>query len=75
MELKLFAIFASTMHLPVLLSAIRAVMESRSPQGATTRALRLTAFPYVAAPAYRVFGRSKFQGFVKLLREDKTGTD
>jgi cardiolipin synthase len=51
-DLKLFAMIASVMHLLGILSAIRAVMESRTPQGATAWALWLTAFPYVAVPAY-----------------------
>ena len=45
-------------------------MESRTPQGAIAWALGLVTFPYLAVPAYWVFGRSKFHGFVKLLRDD-----
>jgi len=43
-------------------------MESRTPQGAVAWTLGLITFPYLALPAYWIFGRSKFQGFVNLLR-------
>lgn len=74
MSLELFAVIASIMHLLGILSAVKAIMESRTPQGAIAWALGLVTFPYIAVPAYWVFGRSKFQGFVKLLREDKAET-
>jgi cardiolipin synthase len=74
MSLKLFAVIASIMHLLGILSAVKAIMESRTPQGAIAWALGLVTFPYIAVPAYWIFGRSKFQGFVKLLREDKAET-
>jgi cardiolipin synthase len=71
MNFELFAIIASILHLLGLVSAVKAIMESRTPQGAIAWALGLITFPYVAVPAYWVFGRSKFKGFVKLLREDR----
>jgi cardiolipin synthase len=36
--------------------------------------LGLITFPYVAVPAYWVFGRSKFRGFVALRRADLVKT-
>ncbi len=71
MSLGLFAVIAAILHILGILSAVRAIMESRTPQGATAWALGLITFPYIAVPAYWVFGRSKFNGFVKLLREDR----
>lgn len=71
MSLELFAVMAFIMHLLGILSAVKAIMESRTPQGAIAWALALVTFPYIAVPAYWVFGRSKFQGFVTLLRADK----
>jgi cardiolipin synthase len=49
-------------------------METRTPQGAVAWVLGLITFPYVAVPAYWVFGRSKFQGFVALRRADLVKT-
>ncbi len=52
MSLGLFAIIASVLHLLGILSAVKAIMESRTPQGAVAWALGLITFPYVAVPAY-----------------------
>jgi cardiolipin synthase len=45
-------------------SALHAVMTVRTPQGAIAWSVSLVTFPYVAVPAYWVFGRNKFQGYV-----------
>ncbi|HLJ73346.1 MAG TPA: cardiolipin synthase [Thermoanaerobaculia bacterium] len=47
-----------------ILSAIRAVMDARTPQGASAWAIALIAFPYVALPLFWVFGKRKFEGYV-----------
>ncbi len=49
-----------------LLSSIDAVMKDRTAQGAIAWAVSLNTFPYLAVPLYWIFGRSKFQGYVKL---------
>ena len=53
-----------------LLSAVHAVMSSRTPQGAIAWAVSLVTFPYVAVPAYWVLGRNKFKGYVLARQED-----
>jgi len=53
-----------------VLSALHAVMSTRTPQGAIAWAVSLVTFPYVAVPAYWVFGRNKFQGYVLARQED-----
>jgi len=47
-----------------IVSAIRAVMEARTPQGAIAWAVALVGFPYVALPLFWVFGKRKFEGYV-----------
>lgn len=47
-----------------VVSAIRAVMDSRTPQGAAAWAVALIAFPYLTLPLYWVFGKRKFEGYV-----------
>ena len=47
-----------------IVSAIRAVMDARTPQGAIAWAVALVAFPYVALPLFWVFGKRKFEGYV-----------
>jgi cardiolipin synthase len=51
-------------HLAGALSSVRAVMETRTAQGAIAWVVSLNTFPYLAVPAYWVFGRSKFSGYV-----------
>lgn len=57
----LFVLF----HIMGALSSVRAVMESRTPQGAIAWALSLNTFPYVAVPAYWVFGSFEFSDYVE----------
>src|SRR5438876_11230824 len=47
-----------------ILSAIRAVMDARTPQGAIAWAIALIAFPYLALPLFWIFGKRKFEGYV-----------
>jgi len=47
-----------------LLSAVHAIMSSRTPQGSIAWTVSLITFPYVAVPAYWVLGRNKFNGYV-----------
>ena len=47
-----------------IVSAVHAVMSTRTEQGAVAWAVSLVAFPYVAVPAYWVLGRSRFEGYV-----------
>ena len=58
-----------------VLSAVRAIMETRTAQGAIAWALALVALPIVAVPAYWIFGRSRFRGFVELRRADLLETE
>ncbi|CAN5868074.1 cardiolipin synthase [soil metagenome] len=45
-------------------------MEVRTSQGAVAWAVSLNTFPYVAVPAYWIFGSSKFNGYVTARRSD-----
>ena len=53
-----------------VLSAVHAVMSVRTPQGSIAWAVSLVTFPYVSVPAYWVFGRDKFQGYVLARRKE-----
>ncbi len=61
-------------HVLGFTSSIHAVMSTRTSQGAIAWAVSLNTFPYLAVPAYWVFGRSKFQGYVVARRntDDRT---
>ncbi len=65
------ALFVFLSHVVGALTSVNAVMEVRTSQGAIAWAVSLNTFPYVAVPAYWVFGRSEFKGYVPQLRADK----
>ncbi|MCP1327969.1 PLDc N-terminal domain-containing protein, partial [Halomonas sp. 707D4] len=51
-------------HLMGIVSAIMALMSSRTSQGAVAWIVSLMTFPYIALPAYWFFGRPRFYGYV-----------
>jgi cardiolipin synthase len=53
-----------------ILSAAHAVMNVRTPQGSIAWAVSLVTVPVAAVPAYWIFGRNKFQGYVLARRAD-----
>ena len=65
---RLTLAFVVIMHILGALTSIRAIMETRTSQGAIAWAVSLNTFPYIAVPAYWVLGESKFEGY-DLLRE------
>ena len=64
-HLALFvSLILSGLHLLGIFSAVHAIMASRTSQGAIAWGMALTTFPYLSLPAYWIFGRSRFQGYV-----------
>jgi len=57
------------------LTSVHAVMETRTSQGAIAWAVSLNSIPMVAVPAYLVFGRSKFNGYIKIRQAQADETD
>jgi cardiolipin synthase len=53
-----------------VMTAVHAVMSTRTPQGSIAWAVSLVTFPYISVPAYWIFGRNKFNGYV-LARQDQ----
>jgi len=51
-------------HVLGALSSINAVMHTRTPQGAIAWAVSLNTFPYIAVPAYWIFGASEFDDYI-----------
>ncbi|WP_438985588.1 cardiolipin synthase [Aequoribacter sp.] len=67
-----FSILAQVLALTVtvftllgVVSAIEAVMKTRTAQGAVAWVIVLLTFPYIAVPVYWIFGRTKFDGYVE----------
>ena len=61
-------LFALVCEIAGLLTAVHAIMAVRTSQGAIAWAISLITFPYLAIPAYWIFGRSKFNGYVTARR-------
>ena len=53
-----------------IISAINAVMSTRTPQGTIAWIIALIALPIVAVPVYWVLGRSRFKGYVKARQSE-----
>lgn len=52
-----------------ILTAVKAVMDVRTPQGTVAWAIFLITVPWFAVPAFWVFGKSKFEGYVGARRK------
>src|SRR4026207_1074760 len=65
----MITLFVIGSHLLGALTSIHAILGVRTSQGAVAWAVSLNTFPYVAVPAYWVFGRSNFEGYLVLRRK------
>ena len=52
------------LHIVGFLTSIKALLEPRTAQGTVAWAISLNTIPYFAIPAYWLFGRTKFSGYV-----------
>jgi cardiolipin synthase len=62
---EVIAIAVALLYLAAIVSAVEAVMESRTSQGAIAWAISLFTFPFLALPLYLVFGRNRFNGYLE----------
>lgn len=69
------SVFVVVAHLLGALTSVKAIMETRTSQGAVAWAVSLNTFPYVAVPAYWIFGQKSFVGYVKLRRSESSELD
>lgn len=68
-SLTLLGIVLITAEIIGVFTAIHAVMQPRSSQGATAWFIALITFPVVTVPVYAIFGRTRFVGYTEALRE------
>ena len=68
MENILIALFIALCHGLGLISAVHAVMSTRTSQGTIAWLASLLVCPYLAVPAYWILGRSRFHGYVTARR-------
>ncbi len=64
----MIALAVVVFHVLGFASSIHAVMSARTSQGSIAWAVVLNTFPYLGLPAYWVFGRSQFDGYVTARR-------
>jgi cardiolipin synthase len=57
-------------HVIGAFTSVHAIMATRTSQGAIAWAVSLNTLPYVAVPAYFVFGRNQFEGYAIARRKD-----
>jgi cardiolipin synthase len=56
-------------------SAVDAIMTNRTATGAVAWSISLATIPVVALPAYWIFGRGKFEGYLEARRENQEEID
>lgn len=57
-------------HISGFLSSLHAILSTRTSQGAVAWVISLNSFPVLALPAYWIFGRNNFQGYVLERQEE-----
>lgn len=68
-----WAVFMLLAHALGVISSFHALMSTRTSQGAIAWIVSLNAIPVVSVPAYWVFGRDKFKGYITLRQEMSLG--
>ena len=64
------AILIPVLHGLGIVTAVHAVMKTRTSQGAIAWAFALITVPYLALPLYWILGRDRFVGYVNARREE-----
>ena len=73
--LGLLSFIYTVIEIAAIGTAIVAVHDTRTPQGAVAWAISLVTFPVVSLPLYWIFGRTKFHGYVDAMRAGKEEFD
>ena len=71
----MIAAITTVFYLAGIVAAIEAIMTARTAQGAIAWSVSLASFPFVALPAYLVFGRSKFGGMLAAYEQRRGEID
>ena len=60
----LIAVALVLVYVIAIVSALEAILNARTSQGAVAWAISLLTLPYITVPLYLVFGRNKFDGYL-----------
>ena len=66
--LTLLALLYASVEVLGIATALRAILTTRTSQGAVAWAIALITFPWIALPLYGVFGGRRFRGYVAARR-------
>ena len=66
MVVSVIAVIFMLVEILGIITAVHAIMNTRTSQGAIAWGISLVTFPWLALPLYAVFGRNKFMGYVSL---------
>lgn len=66
--LTVYSAVYTVIEIAAIYTAIRAVRDTRTPQGAVAWAISLVTFPIATLPLYWIFGRRRFHGYVDAIR-------
>ena len=67
----MIASLVSLFYLFGFIAAAHAALTTRTSQGAVAWTVSLVSFPFIALPAYLVFGRNKFSGMAEAFRQNQ----
>ncbi len=62
---KLIAVALVLVYALAIMSALEAIIKTRTAQGAVAWTISLLTLPYITVPLYLVFGRNKFDGYLE----------
>lgn len=62
---EIIALLLALIYLAAIFSAVEAILEARTSQGAIAWAISLITFPFLTLPLYLVFGRNRFNGYLE----------
>jgi cardiolipin synthase len=71
----LLAAIVPLVYLAGFVAAGHAAMTNRTAQGAVAWTVSLVSFPFLALPAYLVFGRGRFSGMAEAFRQNREEAD
>jgi cardiolipin synthase len=71
----MIASIVTAFYVAGILAAVHAVMTTRTAPGAVAWSVSLVSMPFLAVPAYLVFGRNKFEGMVEIYEDRKDEID
>lgn len=62
---RLLALAIALFYLLAIVSAVEAILKARTAQGSIAWVVSLLTLPYLSVPLYLVFGRNRFDGYVR----------